>query len=159
MSCCVTDHIWYDSLIHWRQDECPPVRSRYFEIHFVKWKLLNFRWYFIEMCSLGFNWQYVFIGSDNGLTPNSRQAIIWANVSLVYCHMYAAVGLNGLTSIKPRVKVIHAWDDPTSPKSNASFINDPPIPSSYFTSADFSQWNGRIITITNVMGTDGRTEG
>ena len=128
MICYITDHIWYDPLIHWRRDECPPVRRRYFEIHFLEWKLLNFRWHFIEMCSLGFNWQYVFIGSHTGLAPNSRQAIIWTNVSLVYRHMYATVSLNGLTSIKPRVKVIHAWDDPTSAKSNASFITPPPPP-------------------------------
>ena len=32
-----------------------------------------------EVCSLGSNLQYHGIGSDNGLAPNWRQAIIWAN--------------------------------------------------------------------------------
>ena len=38
---------------------------------------MNFKRYFIEMCSLGFNWQYIIIGSDNGLALNRRQAIVW----------------------------------------------------------------------------------
>ena len=47
---------------------------------------LNFKWYFIEMCSLWSNSQYVIIGSDNGLAPDRRQAIIWTNDGLVYWH-------------------------------------------------------------------------
>ena len=31
------------------------------------------------MCCFGSNQQYVFIGSDNGMAPNRRQAIIWTN--------------------------------------------------------------------------------
>ena len=31
------------------------------------------------MCSLGSNLQYTGIGSDNGLAPTRRQAIIWTN--------------------------------------------------------------------------------
>ena len=37
----------------------------------------------IQMCSLGSNWQYIIIGSDNGLAPNRQQAIIWTNDGLV----------------------------------------------------------------------------
>ena len=58
-------------------------------MHLFKWKLLNFEWYFIEMCSLGSTWQYIIIGSDNGLAPNRRQAIIWTNDSLVNWHICA----------------------------------------------------------------------
>ena len=32
-----------------------------------------------EVCSLGSNYQYFSIGSDNGLTPSTRQAIMWTN--------------------------------------------------------------------------------
>ena len=47
------------------------------------------------MCSSGFNW-YVIIGSDNGLAPNRRQAIIWTNGGLVYWRIYASLVLNVL---------------------------------------------------------------
>ena len=53
-------------------------------MHFLEWKLLNSNWYLIEICSSWFNWQCVVIGSDNGLAPNRRQAIIWTNDGLVY---------------------------------------------------------------------------
>ena len=39
---------------------------------------------------MGFNWQYVSIGSDNGLAPSSRQAIIWTNADPVHRCIYAA---------------------------------------------------------------------
>ena len=35
---------------------------------------------FVEGCS----WQYTSIGSDNGLAPNTRQAIIWTKDGLIY---------------------------------------------------------------------------
>ena len=41
--------------------------------------MFGFRLYFIEVCSLVWNWQYPNIGSDNGLAPTKRQAIIWTN--------------------------------------------------------------------------------
>ena len=41
------------------------------------------------MCSLGSNWQYESIGSDNGLAPNKRQAIIWSNVIMLYWRICA----------------------------------------------------------------------
>ena len=56
---------------------------------------LNFK-YFIEMYSLGSNWQYVIIDSDNGLVPDRRQALIWTKDGLVYLRMYASLGLNDL---------------------------------------------------------------
>ena len=57
------------------------------------------------MCSLGLDWQYVTIGSDNGLAPNRdnglapnrRQAIIWTNDGLIYWHIYASLSLNELS--------------------------------------------------------------
>ena len=35
--------------------------------------------------------KYVIVGSDNGLAPNKRQAIIWSNGGLVYWRIYASV--------------------------------------------------------------------
>ena len=32
-------------------------------------------------------------GLDNGLVPNRWQAIIWTSGGLVYCHLYASLGL------------------------------------------------------------------
>ena len=61
-----------------------PFYRRYFLMHFHEWKLLNFKKYFIETCSWESNWQYVFIGSDNGLALTRWQAIIWTNDGLVY---------------------------------------------------------------------------
>ena len=37
--------------------------------HFRDWRFFNFKLNFIEICSLGSNWQYVSIGLDNGLVP------------------------------------------------------------------------------------------
>ena len=37
------------------------------------------------------------IGSDNGLAPTRRQAIIWTNDAEFSWRMYASLGLNELT--------------------------------------------------------------
>ena len=49
------------------------------------------------MCSLGSNSQYGSIGSENGLVPSRRQAIIWTNDALGYWCIYASLCLNELT--------------------------------------------------------------
>ena len=47
-------------------------------MHFLVRKLLNFNDKIIEICSLGSNWQYVSIGSDNGLVlPLSEPIMVW----------------------------------------------------------------------------------
>ena len=50
---------------------------QHFQMHFLEWKLFNFDQYFTAGCSWGSNLQYSIIGSDNGLAPTRRQAIIW----------------------------------------------------------------------------------
>ena len=40
-------------------------------------KILELRLNFPEVCSQGSNYQYSSTGSDNGLAPTRRQAIIW----------------------------------------------------------------------------------
>ena len=74
-----------------------PFRRRIFCTHFRKWKLLYFDSNLIEVCSQGSNWQCVLIGSDNGLEPNRRQAIIWSNAFLVCWRIYASLVLDELT--------------------------------------------------------------
>ena len=44
-------------------------------------KTFEFQINFTEICSLGSNWQYGSIGSDDDLAPNRQQAIIWTNVT------------------------------------------------------------------------------
>ena len=39
---------------------------------------------------------YSSIGSDNGLAPTRRLAIIWTHDGLVWWHIYASLGLNEL---------------------------------------------------------------
>ena len=51
-------------------------------------KILEFQKKFTEICSLRSNWQYIRIGSDNGLAPSRRQAIIWTNANPVHRCIY-----------------------------------------------------------------------
>ena len=60
-------------------------------MHFVEWKVLNFDSNFTEVSSQGSNWQYVSIGSGNGLAPNRRQAITWTKAYLVHRRIYATL--------------------------------------------------------------------
>ena len=52
----------------------------------------------VFLMSWGCNWQYDSIGSDNGLSPVRRQAIIWTNDALGYWRIYASLNLNELKS-------------------------------------------------------------
>ena len=61
-------------------------------MHFLKWNYFHFKLNFIEICSLGSNWQYVGIGSENGVAPSRRQVIIWTNVDPVHQRISAALG-------------------------------------------------------------------
>ena len=57
----------------------PPFSRRHFQMRFTEWECVIFYQDFTEVCSQGSNWQYSSIGSDNGLAPTRRQAIIWTN--------------------------------------------------------------------------------
>ena len=48
-------------------------------MHFPESQYMNFDYDFTKVCNLGSNWQYSNIGSDNGLAPARRQAIILTN--------------------------------------------------------------------------------
>ena len=55
-------------------------------------KILYFDYNFTEVYSKGSSWKYINIGSDNGLVPNRRQAIIWTNANPIHWLIYAALG-------------------------------------------------------------------
>ena len=59
------------------------------------------------------DWQYVIIGSGNGLVPNRWQAIIWTNYGMVYWRINTSLGLKVLiestrNTNKENVKKIYA---------------------------------------------------
>ena len=39
-----------------------------------------------------YNQRYASLGSDDGLAPNRRQAIIWTKAGLIYSVIYASLG-------------------------------------------------------------------
>ena len=63
--------------------KCSLFSRRHFEMHFPECKLLYLDEKFIEICSPVSNWQYPSTGSDDGLAPVRRQAIIWTSDSLI----------------------------------------------------------------------------
>ena len=74
------------------QTKWPPFCRRYFQVLYLEWKLLNFKSNVIEICSLASYWQYGGIGSNKGLSPLRRQAIIWTNDGIFYWRIYASLG-------------------------------------------------------------------
>ena len=82
------------NITHWDRDKIDAISQTTFSDAFSWMKmcefLLRFHW------SLFPRIQYCSIGSDNGLVPARRQAIIWTN-DLVYQRIYASLGLNELT--------------------------------------------------------------
>ena len=46
-------------------------------------KMFEIRLNFTEVCYHGSNLQYSSLGSDNGLAPTRRQAIVWTNAGLI----------------------------------------------------------------------------
>ena len=75
-------------------------------------KLLYFNHNCNEICSLGSNWHYGSNGSDNGLAPNRRQAIIWTSNGLGYWRIYVSLGLNDL-NMSPQ-HAGHTWTNADS---------------------------------------------
>ena len=67
-----------------RRDKMATISQTTFPCAFPWMKLLVLNYNFTEICSLRSNWQYGSIGSDNGLAPNRRHAIIWTNYGLGY---------------------------------------------------------------------------
>ena len=83
-------------LTHWGRDKMAAISQTTLSNAFSWMKMLEFRLQFHWIMFLGSNWQYSRIGSDNGLAPIRRQAIIWTNDDPVQRRIYASLGLNGL---------------------------------------------------------------
>ena len=105
MKFCRGQALWQwtcNALTYWGRDKMNAILQTIFFTSFFKWKLLfSLDWNFTEVCFQRSNWQKAIIGSDNGLAPNRRQAIIWTNGGLVYGRIYASHGLN---------KLSYTWD-------------------------------------------------
>ena len=96
----------HKGLTHLGRDKIATILQTTFLNAFSWIKILEFRFHlnFIEVCSLGSNWQQVSIGSDNGLVLNRQQTIIWTKSESVQWHIYGSPSLNELT-----VHVLYAW--------------------------------------------------
>ena len=77
---CPFDDVIMTHRTPWDQDKMATIFADDILKLFSAVKLLYFDSYFIKMCSLGSSW--AINCSDNGLTPNRRQAIIWTNDGL-----------------------------------------------------------------------------
>ena len=69
---------------------------RHVPVHFLDWMKTC---HVIEICSPRSNWQQAIIVSDNGLSMNRRQAIIWTIDGITYWCIYASLGLHELNNI------------------------------------------------------------
>ena len=82
-------------LTHWGQDKVAAIWRMTPSNAFSSMKMFELWIKFYQ--SLFLRVQLVIIGSDNGLAPSRRQAIIWTNDGLIYWHKYASVSLNELS--------------------------------------------------------------
>ena len=89
------------NLTHWGGGKMVAISQMTFSNAFSWMKMFKFWLNFTEVCSQGSNWQYSKIGSDNGLAPNKRQAIIWTNDALGCRRINASLGLNELRILTP----------------------------------------------------------
>ena len=59
--------------------QCPPFSRRHFQMSFLEWKCVNFAKNLTKNLFPSVQSKHSNIGLDNGLAPNSQQAIIWTN--------------------------------------------------------------------------------
>ena len=85
------------SSTHWGWDKMANISQTTFSNAFFEWKCVNFDLDFTEVYFQGSIQQYSIIGSDSGLAPNRRQAIIWTNDGLLLTQIYVPLGLNELS--------------------------------------------------------------
>ena len=102
-----------------------PVHRRHIQVHFLERKRSNFKLNVIEIWSLWSDWQYGSIGSDNGLAPTRRQAIIRSNVVMMYVCWYVYMHHSTSMSLRFRVWITNymykqSWDVFTHPCHNCN---------------------------------------
>ena len=89
-------------LSHWGRDKWLPFCRQHLEVHFLYGNFWIWNKKILKYFPLGLIDN---IGSDNGLGPNRRQAIIWSNVGMLYwCICVTRVQYD--TNHKC---VVHAW--------------------------------------------------
>ena len=92
----VAEWRWIDFNILGPRKRLPPFCRRY--IQYENFRIKKNLW----ICSFGFIWQDLSIGSDNCLAPNSWQAIIWTYMLVYFIdtyYVYASLGLNELNFV------------------------------------------------------------
>ena len=98
----LTELVVRSLLTHIPLDKMVPISQMTFMNAFLWIKSFMFYSNFTEVCSYGYGWQWVNIGSSNGLAPNWWQAITCSNVDSFQWLIYAAqVGddLNGSVAV------------------------------------------------------------
>ena len=83
--------LWY-MLAHWGRDKMATIFRTTFSNAFSWMKIISFYLNSVEIWIQGSNYHYIIIGSDDGLAPIRRQAIIWTNGDLIYWRTYASLG-------------------------------------------------------------------
>ena len=91
---------------HFHPDKMAAISQTTFPNAFSWMKVLYFDSNFTAMCSYGSIWIYFSIGSDNGLAPIRRQAIIWTNTDPVDWRTIVALEGGGGGVIKPLVIIM-----------------------------------------------------
>ena len=91
----------FTGLTHWGWDKMSDISQTTFSNAFSRTKIYELQIMFNSSLSLRSNYQYPCTGSDNGLAPTRRQAIIWTNDGLGHRRIYASLGLNELMRHKP----------------------------------------------------------
>ena len=94
-----------EMLTHWGWDKMAAILQKSFSNSFSHLKIVfNFKF---QICSQGSSELLAIIGSNNGLSPTRRQAIIWTNDDLVYWCIDASLGLN--ESIANSGSLLHVY--------------------------------------------------
>ena len=78
-------------LTHWGLDKMAANFQMTFWNAFSLMKIHEF--WFTEVCYQGSNWQYYSIGTDNGLAPVRRQAIVWPMISSLLTHIHHSASM------------------------------------------------------------------
>ena len=79
----------------------PGQNGRHFADGIFRCIFVNEKFCILIKSSLKSDWQYSSSGSDNGLAPHRRQAIIWTNADLIHWRIYAALGRDELINCGP----------------------------------------------------------
>ena len=83
-------------LTNWGREKTAVILPMKFSNSFSLKRFSYFYFNFSDVCFLGSSWQYVSIGSGNGLVLNRQQSITWSNIDSDLWHCVASVGHNEL---------------------------------------------------------------